>query len=459
MFGTLRLAPDSNTVDFVERTDGRSFSEMGSIVPPHSACTHCRSKKLRCGGQKPACIRCKTSSTKCVYAPLDGRRRTLGGQKRTHEGNVIQELTLTAKDPRQTGHSLIPVQDRHSPPSSPGSRPMTNSASSSTPGAPVSVLPSTTEQHSPLSSGSGAFMGTSMTNDQELAPKPTTPCLDPRSITELPGPLLHSHPHEAELHFIGTETTLGTADEWTHVVGSSPDAFQDALAAPTRFSTDAAALWSIPMSFMEDLLPNSSLGIASSSSFMPGTGMTAPTSSFSARNSNLNSRPVDSAECSNQCLAILTLLLEEVDNIMHNMVPDNLESVLVWHKGTCKKCLDVFQCQRCYVSWEQMMLVVMLCDKLIMLIKKLLWHTLDEKQFGCAVRIGDYETADPSERTGILRLLCTTRVKDMARLLVDIRSSPAVEGKEVHLVIIRNMEQQVARTLEGIKDCVARSIG
>ncbi|KAI0407182.1 hypothetical protein F4802DRAFT_595407 [Xylaria palmicola] len=461
MFGTLRLTPNSKSVDFIEKADGRSFSEMGNTVPPHSACTHCRSKKLRCGGQKPACVRCKATSVKCVYAPVDGsfgRRRGLSGQKRSHDGYVVRDSASTAApattDAKQTvscsDASITVAQGRRSPSASASSSSASasslsiskaNSPSPST--APTSRPPSTASQDSliPISISSAPHADITKPSNRELTPD-STACLDPDLLNDALGQALSSHSMDAEFHFLDTETSIGTVEKSTHV-GGDGDIFHDPLIAD--FNASLAAFWSIPASYTDTHGFPTPPRADSFSSLMTTVNIPAPIPITSGTHLD---------KCARQCLSTVTPLLEEVENLTHSMMPDRLEAVLAWHKRACEKCLQVLRCQRCYSSSELMMLIVMLCDKLIMLTKKLLWHTLDEAHFGDPIRIREYETADPGEIIAIFRLLSSHRVKDIGKLLASIKASPAVEGKQVQLIMIRNMEQQVTRTLEGIKECL-----
>ncbi|KAI9168059.1 hypothetical protein HJFPF1_04203 [Paramyrothecium foliicola] len=99
-----------------------------------------------------------------------------------------------------------------------------------------------------------------------------------------------------------------------------------------------------------------------------------------------------------------------------------------------------------------MMLLIMFCDKLIMLTQKLLWHTSDESSFYGSISMRDYEIDDPNEMIAFVRFFSGYCVKKIAQLLAGIKSSPAIVGKQVQLVMIRNIEQQVAKTMAGIKE-------
>ncbi|RDW70666.1 Zn(II)2Cys6 transcription factor domain-containing protein [Aspergillus mulundensis] len=75
MFGTLRLDPQSDKPEFVERADGASLMQVGYSLPPHLACDACREKKLKCSGHKAGCSRCKANQARCTYSSSDARAR------------------------------------------------------------------------------------------------------------------------------------------------------------------------------------------------------------------------------------------------------------------------------------------------------------------------------------------------------------------------------------------------
>jgi hypothetical protein len=35
----------------------------------HTACKSCRERKVRCGGEQPACAKCRAAGEECVYLP------------------------------------------------------------------------------------------------------------------------------------------------------------------------------------------------------------------------------------------------------------------------------------------------------------------------------------------------------------------------------------------------------
>jgi len=56
--------------------ENASMSTSRGTRPRHSACGHCRAKKLKCSGDKPSCQYCVINSVSCIYpSPLKTRPR------------------------------------------------------------------------------------------------------------------------------------------------------------------------------------------------------------------------------------------------------------------------------------------------------------------------------------------------------------------------------------------------
>ncbi|KAI1074463.1 hypothetical protein F5B20DRAFT_563368 [Whalleya microplaca] len=446
MFGTLRFTPKSNGVDFIERADGRSFSEMGNSVPPHSACTSCRSKKLRCGGQKPKCDRCKTSLLTCVYAPVEGsvgRRRS--GQKRDNRGEVIHNSSSNARRTSCTANS-----EPEKPETAAAACIIVADSSSSTLSSSPSTSSIANDRLTPISCMSDPHSS----SPHEISLDMT--CLDPELLHPVPGTSLSSQ-SDTDFQFFDTGMPIvGTDKSMVNdmSIRTEMDIYSDTFSS-VDFNT--AALWSTPPS-TGLMSPNisdttSTLTPESFTSIIPNRYSLVPTSpSFKTQTETQSNT---SSRCAGQCVHTITLLIEELEARMHAMEPRKLEAVLSWQKQACDKCSSMLRCKTCYADLEQMMLLMMVCDKLIMLSRKLLWHTMNTSTFDCSLLVGEYEVEESNEMLAIIRHLSIYRVRSIAKLVAEIKASPAVEGKHVQLMLLRNIEQQVVKTLKGVKESFA----
>jgi hypothetical protein len=226
------------------------------------------------------------------------------------------------------------------------------------------------------------------------------------------------------------------------------------------FNVDMDALWSVTsaesLSYLGAHDAPTPSASASHISLLPTSGLSG-SSSISSRLEGVGDFKISNGNnrCARQCLYTITPLLEEVEHRMHSMKPPRLEGILSWQKEACQTCFAVLHCPTCYSSSEHMMLLIMFCDKLIMLTQKLLWHTTDESSFHGPISMRDYEMNDPNEMIAFVRFFSGYCVKKIAQLLAGVKSSPAIEGKQVQLMMIRNIEQQVAKTLNGIRDNIS----
>ncbi|KAI1291171.1 hypothetical protein F5Y03DRAFT_46246 [Xylaria venustula] len=464
MFGTLRIGSRTKEVDFIERANGKSFTEMGGVVPPHSACTRCRSKKLGCGGQKPKCSRCNADSLNCVYAPKQGSstRRQL---KRSGGRRIVQPSDPSILSPPEV--QLGPEQTRpvtrlytsaQVQAVSSSAAPVSHSGSPSS--ASVSMDDLTTELicvSSMAGSLDEAMLSSKRSNDENQDTNNRIVTQDlvsptPDLSTDMLAPLFSSNCASAPFEFLDSESTSGGVGETTSREIGNKDSPGQTM---PELNSELNAFWSM----------TGALGLSSDNGAAMPLSMDSHTTSTSISIDGFSLPPTSihlgrdteaEPKCSRQCT--ITSLLEAADNSMYNSRPESLDAALSWLKSTCKQGLVILQCPTCYISPDQMMLLLMLCDKLIMFSKKMLWHTLDESYFQGPFTIGDYETSEPGETASVVRLLFGHQIAAISKLLVGIKKSPALEGKKIQSAMIQNMEQQVAKTLMGVKDCIATSI-
>ncbi|KAL9583285.1 MAG: hypothetical protein Q9203_005144 [Teloschistes exilis] len=108
MFGTLRYNSTNDSTEFMDRGYGFLLDDQHAQPGQHAACDQCRSKKLRCSGQKRGCDRCKAASTTCIYSITrdDGRAKR---RRRTDNPNTVKHQnedrtcqTSTPHDPKST---------------------------------------------------------------------------------------------------------------------------------------------------------------------------------------------------------------------------------------------------------------------------------------------------------------------------------------------------------------------
>lgn len=151
-------------------------------------------------------------------------------------------------------------------------------------------------------------------------------------------------------------------------------------------------------------------------------------------------------------------LSREADNVVQNVMPKRLDRALSWLKSACKQSSDALQCHICYTNLDSLMVLIMLSGKLITLSKSLLRHTLNMSNFQRPAKLQDYKIGEPDEMATVFRLLCGHQVVAISELLSTIKRSPALEGRRDESIMIQNMDQQVVKTLAGVKTSVITSL-
>ncbi|TGJ85003.1 hypothetical protein E0Z10_g3716 [Xylaria hypoxylon] len=450
MFGTLRLNQESNSVDFIERADGKAFCEAGNIIPPHSACVRCRAKRLRCDGQKPLCFRCKSFSLECTYAAVEGntdrRRGHASGQKRNHSGEIIPSTSSSTSVACRKSAQVTP-----SPHLGADDQRRSSSSSSGYPSSPISTRP-TTQNGTQMSNGA-SHVGVLVRGPQDSTNECDT-YLDPNLLHAT----LHANSNDAELSFFAGETIGSIESSMVNLAGDTHE-YDESLTS-TDFNVGLATSWSFsstkafPFPDAQGPATTSDLTSYPSSQHAHEASTPFPISSRSQAQFEQKTLQYSNQQCDDRCLFTITPLLEEIEDRMQNMKPPRLEGVLRWQKNACRKCIQVLRCRTCYPSSEHMMLLIMFCDKLIMLTQKLLSHTTDKLKFQGSYSMRDYEVSDPNEMLGLVHLLSGLCVRSIGTLLSGIKASPGVEGRQVQLVLIRNIEQQVERTMSKTKESI-----
>lgn len=164
--------------------------------------------------------------------------------------------------------------------------------------------------------------------------------------------------------------------------------------------------------------------------------------------------------CDSQCLESLNTLLEELETCMHDTDPCKVDSALSFQKRAYQQCSRVLLCKSCCIDSDALMILIMVCDKQVMLSKKILWYT---KEVGSSeeqpLRVGDYGMDETSESAGVIQILSAVQLRNIKLLVEGIEKGLAVaEGKSAQLMVLRSVKQQVITLLQRIKEALAKHI-
>ena len=105
-----------------------------------------------------------------------------------------------------------------------------------------------------------------------------------------------------------------------------------------------------------------------------------------------------------------------------------------------------------------MMFVTMICDKLIMLNKKILWYTREGASVEQQLVVGEYEVDQIEEWGSMLQLLTAVQLRKIKALVDDIETSPAIEGRHAQLIMLRSVKQQVIALLRRIREALFKVV-
>ncbi|KAJ4123818.1 hypothetical protein NW765_006862 [Fusarium oxysporum] len=152
---------------------------------------------------------------------------------------------------------------------------------------------------------------------------------------------------------------------------------------------------------------------------------------------------VSNSTCANRCLKVMKSLLEELETRMHDMRPCKADVALSFQKQSCIQCTQVIRCKSCYTDPDAMLFLTMICDKLIMLNKKILWYMREGTSVEQQLLVGEYEVDQTEEWGSMLQLLTVVQLRKIKALVNDIERSPAVEGRHAQLIMLKSVKQQV----------------
>ncbi|KAF4953743.1 hypothetical protein FGADI_5736 [Fusarium gaditjirri] len=395
MFGTLQFNHSENAgPTFVERADGAAFSALGNNVLQHTACDQCRQKKLRCTGRKTGCERCKACSTECTYTQLFGSNVRRKDRKRTARQNGAAAQSQSPSSEQQSESDTMQstvVSSRKSP--------------------SVSVQEGNSGDDNRSNSSA-----------------------DP-SANDI------SHPMDATLLEDAAMSSNTSGDEFVFF-DLDPSTFDlpDSNSLPD-FHWSPYSIPGIPSPLSTQSDPFS---------FLDSRTSTATTTTHILT----NPITVSNSTCADQCLKVMKSLLEDIETRMHDIRPCKADVALSFQKQSCMQCNQVVRCKSCYTDPDAMLFLTMICDKLIMLNKKILWYTREGASVEQQLLVGEYEVDQTEEWGSMLQLLTVVQLRKIKALVGDIEKSPAIEGRHAQLIMLKSVKQQVIALLGKIREAI-----
>ncbi|KAF5699351.1 Zn(II)2Cys6 transcription factor (Eurofung) [Fusarium globosum] len=207
--------------------------------------------------------------------------------------------------------------------------------------------------------------------------------------------------------------------------------------------------------------PYSIPGIPSPRSTQPDTfSILDSRSSTATTATHMISNPINisNSTCAGRCLKVMKSLLEELETRMQDMRPCKADVALSFQKQSCIECTQVVRCKSCYTDPDAMLFLAMICDKLLMLNKKIIWYTREGADLEQQLRVGEYDVDQTEEWGSMLQLLTVVQLRKIKALVDDIEKSPAIEGRHAQLIMLKSVKQQVIVLLGRIREALFKVV-
>lgn len=189
-------------------------------------------------------------------------------------------------------------------------------------------------------------------------------------------------------------------------------------------------------------------------SFLDSRSSIAPTATHMIS----NSANINNSACAGRCLKVMKSLLEELETRMQDMRPCKADVALSFQKQSCIECTQVVRCKSCYTDPDAMLFLAMICDKLIMLNKKIIWYTREGADLEQQLRVGEYDVDQTEEWGSMLQLLTVVQLRKIKALVDEIEKSPAIEGRHAQLIMLKSVKQQVIVLLGRIREAIFKVV-
>ncbi|KAL2211733.1 hypothetical protein CC79DRAFT_1393013 [Sarocladium strictum] len=159
-------------------------------------------------------------------------------------------------------------------------------------------------------------------------------------------------------------------------------------------------------------------------------------------------------KCRAECLGGMESLLEELEACLHDMGPCKADAALAFQKRAYWQCFQIVNCHTCYLDPDAMMLLTMICDKMVMLNKKILWYTKEDSHVEEPLTVGEYEMDRQEGWAGVVRVLTAVQLRKVKQLVDRIEASPAIQDKQAQIIVLRSVKQQVIALLRRVKAAI-----
>ncbi|KAL8638652.1 MAG: hypothetical protein Q9228_004215 [Teloschistes exilis] len=486
MFSTLRYTADSTKeaicIEQASNPPGQSHGQQ------HSACNHCRAKKLKCIGENNSsgdrkkngtCDRCRSKGIECVFpepSPAKGSKRRRSSQS-SKETQKSRGTSYSSSGSVSTAASTPP--------------PMDKTGALTIKSNPVDLSAASGSVPMDLNFDLGAnneFMDLLDMAHPELGTDENRAQYDFSSLKPLPD------------DFLGFDFDSDAADRWptlttdvdssydflnnnsddismlTSTVSpmhlSSPDSpipMQQLLADPMApFRPNAAPINSPASTTTSATTPTSSAPTTtksklSASSAFPGS-IVAQRNRESANVIHHTASGVSSCRCMSTALDILEVL--EIKN--SKMSYEAIDGILSFKKRALNQCNVMLECQGCNSHSQFMMLLVVICDKMVASFERLSLSCREVHQQiaevgdmkkaegftivdGKSLFVGEYEVDLDEERCYLVRQLVMLQLRNLATFELRLKGIANGWSWDAHKTMLATIDKRLQDTAANIR--------
>ncbi|KAL8699898.1 MAG: hypothetical protein Q9201_005741 [Fulgogasparrea decipioides] len=487
MFSTLRYTADSTKeavcIEQASNPPGQSHGQQ------HSACNHCRAKKLKCIGENNSsgdrkktgsCVRCRSKGIECIFpepSPAKGskRRKSSQSSKDTQKsrGTSYSSSTLVS-----TTASTPPPMDK------PGAMTIkTNpidlkSASGSVPmdGLVNFDLGANNE-----------FMDLLDTVNPATSPGDSNAQFDFSSLRPLPDDFLGFDFHSDAARKWPTLTT--DMDSSYDFLNNNRDeiAMLSSTVSPMHLSSpDSPArmrqLLTDPIPpFRPTAAPINSLASTTSATIPIMTTPTAskgklpvsttfPSSMVAQRNCESANmiRHTRSGAGSCWCMSIALDILEVLEIKNSKMSLEAIDGILSFKKRALNQCNVMLECQGCNSHSQFMMLLVVICDKMVASFERMSLSCREVHQQitkmgdvkkaeglstgdGKSFFVGEYELDLDEERCYLVRQLIMLQLRNLATFELRLKGIANGWSWDAHKTMLTTIDKRLQDTAANIR--------
>ncbi|KAL8661266.1 MAG: hypothetical protein Q9202_005750 [Teloschistes flavicans] len=505
MFSTLRYTADSTKeaicIEQASNPPGQSHGQQ------HSACNHCRAKKLKCIGENNSsgdrkktgtCDRCRSKGIECVFpepSPAKGSKRRRSSQS-SKETQKSRGTSYSSSGSVSTAASTPPPMDKAGALTLKPNPIDLSAASGSVPmdlnfdlGAPNEFMDLLDIAHPELGTDENRaqydfsslkplpddFLGFDFDSDAADSPEkaPYPPILRPASCHGLDLGVGEQTADEMMLSSVNNNSDdismLTSTVSPMHL--SSPDSpipMQQLLADPMAPFRPNAPPISSPTSTASATTPTTSTPTTTKSklsafSALPGS-IVAQRNRESANFIHHTASGASSCRCMSTALDILEVL--EIKN--SKMSYEAIDGILSFKKRALNQCNVMLECQGCNSHSQFMMLLVVICDKMVASFERLSLSCREVHQQiaevgdmkkaegftivdGKSLFVGEYEVDLDEERCYLVRQLVMLQLRNLATFELRLKGIANGWSWDAHKTMLATIDKRLQDTAANIR--------